>query len=154
MRAIQGRKNLGHGRLHTERHSRKPSLCQSRKAIPRHRIGVSLEGHLRTRCNTDAFTQAYEDLGQLINIQHRRSTATEKHRPRLARGEPSLGHDPRRQSGFGENRGRVVPHLRTRAETDRVRVEIAVSAAHATERDVHVQGEGTTAIRLDEAGVK
>ena len=94
MRAIQGREDLRHGRLHAERHSSKPSVSQLRESITRHRVGVSLEGHLRARRNTDAFTQAHEDLGQLIDIQYRRSTATEKHRPRLARGEPGLGHDP------------------------------------------------------------
>ena len=154
MRAIQGREDLRHSRLHAKGHSSKPSVSQLRESITRHRVGVSFEGHLRTRRNTDAFTQACEDLGQLIDIQHRRSTATEKYRPRLARGEPRLGHDPRRQSSLGKNGGRVVPHLRARTETDRVRVEVAIPTAHATKRDVHIQGEGTTAIRLDEAGVE
>ena len=56
MRAIQGRKNLGHRRLHTERHPRKPSVSQLRESITRHRIGVGFEGHLRARRNTDAIT--------------------------------------------------------------------------------------------------
>ena len=71
-----------------------------------------------------------------------------------ARRQADLLHDTHRQIRLSQDRWRIIAYLRARPETHRVRIEVTVPAAHATKRHVHVQGERTVGLYLNEAGVQ
>ena len=154
MGAVESCEDLGDRRLHAEGDTRKTSVGQLRESLARHRVRIGLEGHLGTARNTDALAQARQYLGKLGSVEHRRGTSAKKDGLCLALGQPGVGHDASSQQSLGQDRRGIVPHLRARTEAHRVRVEVAVAAAHATKRHVHVQGERTVGLYLNEAGVQ
>ena len=86
VRAVKRCEDRGDRRLHAEGDTRKARVGQLHKSLARHSVGIGLEGHLGTGRNTDALTQARQDLDELYSVEHRRSTPTKKDGPRLTLG--------------------------------------------------------------------
>ena len=103
MGAIQGREDRGDRRLHAEGDTRKTRVGQLHESLACHRVGIGLEGHLGAGRDTDALTQARQDLGELGSIEHRRGASAKKDGLSLAFGQPRLGHDASSQRGLSQD---------------------------------------------------
>ena len=136
--------------MHAEGNAGESGVGQLSQAGACHRVGIGFQGDLGVLGDADRLVKAAQDLDEFRRCQHRRRSSPEEHRLCPARFHPGIRHDARGESSLGQHGGGVVSHLRARAEADRVGVEIAVSAAHPAEGNVHVQGERAAAVDLDQ----
>ncbi len=142
VRAVEGREDVRHRRLHPEAHAREARVGERVQRLGAHRVRVRLGRDLDALREAPGLPDPPEQAGQVVGRQHRRGTAPEEHGGHGSPAQPGVVEHAGREVELAQRRVRVRDLRRAPAQLGRrVRVEVAVPAAHRAERDVHVDAE-------------
>ena len=139
---LQHLEHVGYGGLHAEGHAVHARLGQGLERAVRHRVRVGLHRDLRVRGQPETLACLLQNSREVLGREQRGRAAAEEHAVQWARWRPGGLENGTTETDL---RGGVVMvifpgHVRAQLG-HRVRVEVAVAAAHRAERDVHVQAQ-------------
>jgi len=147
VRAVERGEHVRDRRLHAERDAREPRGGERGQRRGVDGVGVRLRGDLRAGLEAPRVRDGAQEAGEVGHREERRRPAAEEHgahRPCA----PGVGEHAAGQVDLCDGGARVGRLVGPAAELGRrVRVEVAVPAAHPAEGHVHVDAERAVGVR-------
>ena len=141
VRALESREHVRHSRLHAEGYACEARALQRQQVVEIHRVGVRLGRHLGSVDQPPRVDHRVQHRRQVGGRQEGRCAPAEEDRAHRPGWQAGIVQHASRQRHLSDGLARVVGALGSAQLVTRVRVEVAVSAANATERNVQVDPE-------------